>query len=252
MTIVPLLAGVYVSRSDSVQAPLVLMTTIVLSFLGYWMVRQMILPISKVSASAQNMAQGKWDDTPAAAPHTADEVQELTQSLQTISKNAKELLSKVENLSLKDKLTGLYNSSYIRERLDEEIQRAIYYQHPCSFAYIVMQNYETYLSEKGEKETQKALKEAVQIVSGSIREFDRAAHIGGGQLAIILPDINKKKCIELMQELGSKIADGRRLMPSIGISENPIDGVSAGDLYTKAQERAKSAKQKGDMFQAFA
>ena len=48
-----------------------------------------------------------------------DELEELSRSLRVISKNAKELLDKVEKLSPRDKLTGLYNVSYIRERLDD-------------------------------------------------------------------------------------------------------------------------------------
>ena len=251
MSVLPILAGVYVSQAHDSSVPLVLFFSLALSLLGYWIMRQMMMPISGMSISARQMAQGQWDQSPPEAPNTADEVQELTQSLKMISKNARELLEKVENLSLNDKLTGLYNAHYIRGRLDEEIQRAIYYQQPCSFAYFVMRNYDAYVSENGEKNAEEALKEAVRVLSGSLGELDRAAHIGRGELAIILPDKNKKKSIETMKSLSAKILKCGKLSPCIGISENPIDGVQAAGLYAKAQERAKTAKQKGDFLQAF-
>ena len=251
MSVLPILAGVYVSQSHAEQAPLILLLSLVLSLLGYTVTRQMMMPIMHVSASARQMAQGQWDKTPKDAPNTADEVHELTQSLRMISQNAKELLEKVESLSFKDKLTDLYNSNYIRERLDEEIQRAIYNQHPCSFAYVIMENYQDYAAEKGRQAAEDELKETVKIINASLREFDRAGHLGHGEIAIILPDQNKKKCIEMMDQLGKKMSTGR-LMPRIGVSENPIDGVHAGNLFAKAQERARTAKQKGQLLQAFA
>ena len=42
------------------------------------------------------------------------------------------LLKKTEELEVRDNLTQLYNNKYIRERLEEEIKRAVIYQRPCS------------------------------------------------------------------------------------------------------------------------
>ena len=136
MSILPLLAGAYIAslfihfpfgntQTHMTIVTLVGMLSLSLSLLGFHVTRQMMLPISDVSAAAQNIAAGKLDEGPHAAADTTDEIQDLTRSLKMISRNAKELLEKVEKLSLRDKLTGLYNASYIRERMDEEIQRAV-------------------------------------------------------------------------------------------------------------------------------
>jgi diguanylate cyclase (GGDEF)-like protein len=180
---------------------------------------------------------------------STDEIQDLSQSLKKISRNAKELLEKVEKLSLKDKLTGLYNAAYIRERLSEEIRRAIDYQRSCSFAYVMIKNYEEIAAKMGEEASEKALKKMADILNGQLREFDRAARIGRGEFAAIFPDKNKKKCIEIMEKIGQAVP--KDFLLCAGISENPIDGVDADNLYLKAQDRMKAAHASGKLLEAF-
>lgn len=270
MSLLPILAGVYVAstfikfpldaqNSNVTAGSLVILFSLFLSFLGFHISRQMIVPVSDAAEVAQHIAEGKLDDELPAVADSADELQDLTRSLKLISKNAKELLDKVEKLSLKDKLTGLYNATYIRERLDEEIQRAIHYQRPCAFAYILIRNYDAYAVANGEKQAEEAMKTVADVFNNHMREFDRAARIGRGEFVIIFPDKNKKKCIEIIEEIGRDISSlpfakegGERMLPCVGISENPIDGVHADGLYLKAQDRMKTARQDGKLLEAFA
>ena len=268
MSLLPILAGIYVAslfikfpfeanQGNLTTVSLVTLFSLFLSFLGYTITKQAMSPIAKATAVAHNIAEGKLDEPSSSdVPGTADEIQDLTRSLRTISRNAKELLEKVEKLSLKDKLTGLYNAAYIRERLDEEIQRAIHYQRPCSFVYLVIQNLEVFEVAQGEAKAEEAIKAVARAFNEELREFDRAARIGRGEFAIILPDKNKKKAIEIVEKIGgvltSTLGPGMSLTPCAGISENPIDGVHADGLYIKAQDRMKAAKSGKKLLEAFA
>ena len=270
MSILPILAGMYVASlfihfpfdinpTNLTVISLVCVFSLTLSLLGFYIAKQMMTPLVGVSAAAHSIAQGKLDEEPAVAIDTADEIQDLTRSLKIISRNAKELLEKVEKLSLKDKLTGLYNTTYIRERLDEEIQRAIHYQRPCSFACIVIQNYEEFAVKNGEDSAEEVVKKVAQVFNGHTREFDRAARIGRGEFVVIFPDQNKKKCIGIVEKIAQEIAvlplarsAAKPLAVCAGISENPMDGVQADELFIKAQDRVKMAKQNGKLLEAFA
>ena len=270
MSILPILAGMYVASffihfpfdvnpANLMIVSLVCIFSLNLSLLGFYIAKQMMTPIAGVSAAAQNIAQGKLDVEPVEATDTADEIQDLTRSLKMISRNAKELLEKVEKLSLKDKLTGLYNTTYIRERLDEEIQRAIHYQRPCSFACIAIQNYDEVASKNGEDSAEEAMKKAAEVFNNHTREFDRAARIGRGEFVVIFPDQNKKKCIGIVEKIAQEISmlslAKQGLQPlavCAGISENPMDGVQADELFVKAQDRMKMARQSGKLSEAFA
>ena len=269
MSILPLLAGAYIAslyihfpfgtnQANMTVVTLVGLLSLSLSLLGFHVTKQMMMPITDVTAAAQNIAAGKVDEEPQVAADTTDEIQDLTRSLKMISRNAKELLEKVEKLSLRDKLTGLYNASYIRERLNEEIQRAIHYQRPCSFAYLLVTNYDGYISEHGEAAAEEAMKKVADVFNEQLREFDRAARIGGGEFVIIFPDKNKKKSIEIVEKISQKISSlsfqegAEPLALCAGISENPIDGVQADGLFLKAQDRMKMAKAGQKMLEAFA
>ncbi len=269
MSLLPILAGVYVTslfikfpfeanQANLTTVSLVSLFSLFISLLGFYITKQMITPISDVTAVAQNIAEGKLDSEPnIETSGTTDEIQDLTRSLKTISKNAKELLEKVEKLSLKDKLTGLYNSTYIRERLDEEIQRAIHYQRPCSFVYILIQNFDAFALAQGESKAEEALKAVAQVFNNQLREFDRAARIGRGEFVIILPDKNKKKSIEIVEKISQEIlalpfGTEEQLISCAGVSENPIDGVHADGLYIKAQDRMRVAKNEKKILEAFA
>jgi diguanylate cyclase (GGDEF)-like protein len=268
MTLIPMLAGAYVSslmmkaakdKGDPylVTVSLVALFSLLIAYLGFLVVKQLLMPIVQVKLAAEHIAAGDLREEPEVT-HSADEIQDLTRSLQKISKNARELLDKVEKLSLKDKLTGLYNAAYIRERLDEEIGRAIHYQRPCSFAYFGVRNLENFAAEHGETAAEEALRKIAAAFNDQMREFDRAARVGKGEFVVILPDKNKKKCIEMVekieqsvQALDLKVSPELSLALCAGVSENPIDGVQADSLYIKAQDRMKLALAQNKPLEAF-
>ncbi len=262
MSLLPTLAGVYIA-SLFVKFPfeatsgnmstisLVILSSLALSYFGFLTAKQMVRPIADISQAAQNIAEGKLDE-PSAEFKGTDELEELTRSLRTISSNARELLDKVDKLTLKDNLTGLYNASYIRERLNEEIQRAIHYHRPCSFVYLVLDDFDQFTRVNGAAAAESVLKAMANILNAELSEFDRAARIQKGEFGIIFFDKNKKKTIEFTQSILRSISKssfakfgGGELTVSTGLSENPLDGMTAHDLYTKAQDRSKASAQKG-------
>ena len=274
MSLLPILAGIYIA-SLFVQYPfelnsgnittitLITLFSLTLSFLGFLTTKQIFSPLANIATTAQNISQGKLDEEALAEVKGSDELEDLTKSLKVISKNAREFLDKIEKLSLKDKLTGLHNATYIRERLHEEIQRAIHYQRPCSFAYLVIDAFDDYVAKVGLETSQEALKSAAKIFEKYLSEFDRAARISQEEFVVILPDKNKKRAIQIAEEIskdiaafsfaGEGIGQSAHLTICVGISENPIDGVSADELYVKARDRMRTARRNGpNVIEAFA
>lgn len=259
MSLIPMLSGVYAmslilkTAAQTGQIHLLTVSAVALfslltAFLGFMAIKQLLMPLIQVKEAAERIAAGRLEHGTRVSAAT-DEIQELAQSLNKISRNATELLEKVERLSLRDRLTGLYNTTYIRERLNEEIQRAIHYQRPCSFAYIAIRDYESIASKLGEEASEKALKRMAGVLNDQMCEFDRAARIGRGEFAVIFPDKNKKKCIELIEKIVQE--SPKDFSVCAGISENPIDGVHADSLYVKAQDRMKAAHASGKLLDAF-
>lgn len=165
-----------------------------------------------------------------------------------------EILKKeIEKLEVMDKLTGLYNSRYLRNRLNEEIKRAVSFQRPCSFVILTIDRFNEFHEIFGHIAAENALIKIGSILKAHIGEADKAARFGDHEFALILPEKNKRQSIEVADIIRSTVEltlneedDPRRKITCTGaVTENPIDGVTADDLIRKAGEILKDAHKQG-------
>jgi len=163
------------------------------------------------------------------------------------------LVRNVARLQIKDVLTGLYNESYIRGRLDEEIRRAIRFQRPCAFILLCVDSFKEYLGSFGVIAAESVLKRIATALLDSISDIDKAARFGDDCFAMILPEKNKRQCMEKAEEIRKKIEfifsdekDPKHKISVTGaVTENPIDGISAEELTGKAEELLKKSITQG-------
>jgi diguanylate cyclase (GGDEF)-like protein len=167
------------------------------------------------------------------------------------------LLKKAEALEVRDGLTQLYNAKFIRERLDEEIKRAMTYQRPCSFILFNVDNYRVFCGRHGKLTGESVLKKIAKLIADEITLVDRAGRFEDNEFAIILPERSKKEANDIAEELRQKIskikpieaaADNEPpvfITVSGSVSENPIDGLSAKELIDKAKGLLKQSKEQG-------
>lgn len=164
------------------------------------------------------------------------------------------LLKRTKELAIKDELTDLYNEKYVRGRLDEEIKRAILYQRPCSLLLFNIDDFKEFRDRHGELVTEDTLKKIADVLKKNSTEVSKVARLGGDEFAIVLPEKNKKEATQFAEEIRKKIEaveikgarkDERHLTVSGSVSENPIDGTSANELFDKAKTALKKAKLEG-------
>ncbi len=163
------------------------------------------------------------------------------------------LMQRVEKLEIKDALTGLYNKTFIHNRLQEEISRAIIYRRPCAFILLNIDNFQQFHENFGLLQAEVTLKKIASLIRDSFTEVDRVARVGDNEFAVVLPERNKRQAQELAENIRKKIDSAfskerdifRRFTVSGGVSENPLDGVNAEELITKAKEALNFAKTQG-------
>ncbi len=163
------------------------------------------------------------------------------------------LVSKVAKLEIVDNLTGLFNRIYARERLEEEIKRAIGFQRPCAFVILTIDQFKEYHDAFGDISAENILAKFGLILKETIRQVDKAARFGDHEFALILPERNKRQAIEVAEEIRRKIENifsgekdlHKHLTVTGAVSENPVDGISADELITKARDILGSAKKQG-------
>ena len=166
-----------------------------------------------------------------------------------------DLLRKTEELAVIDELTGLYNESYIRNRLDEEIRRATSYQRPCALIVLEVDNFDRYRDTFGETAAEKALKKIAQILKESTTDIDKVSRFNDHQFALVLPEKNRRQILNIAENArkeAERFAQGqKKLKPPIsttlsgGISATPIDGTTSVELINKALTNVAKAKNEG-------
>ena len=165
------------------------------------------------------------------------------------------LIKRTKELARRDELTGLYNERYMKERLSEEIERAVMCQRPCSLVLINIDDFKNYKQLNGELAGNKLLRQVAGILSGSVAEIEKVARTQDDNFAIILPERNKGEAKDKAEEIrrivekskfpGAKAQPLGKLTISAGVSANPIDGISAEDLINKALAALIKSKKEG-------
>lgn len=163
------------------------------------------------------------------------------------------LARSVEKLEVKDALTGLYNDSFIRNRLQEEIKRAIIYQRPCAFAIFDIDNFGEIQQAFGSLFTEAVIKKIAVLIKDSVTEVDRVGRTGDNEFSVIMPEKNKRNAHELVETIRKKIEfafgeeqDAKKKMTvSVAVSENPLDGLTSEELVNKAKQLLEQFKSQG-------
>ena len=163
------------------------------------------------------------------------------------------LAHRIDKLEIKDNLTGLYNRCFIESRLQEEISRAIAYQRPCALVVFDIDNFRKYREKFGLICAESALKKIAGLIRECITEVERVGRTDDDEFSLILPEKNKRQAQTIAEEICKKIEDAfcqepdkaKCLTFSAGVSENPLDGVTFGQLIVKARDLLKKAKASG-------
>lgn len=165
------------------------------------------------------------------------------------------LLKKTEQLAIKDELTGLYNTNYLRARLEEEIQRAIAYQRPCSFVLIEIDDFKNYYERNGKIAVEAVIKKIAKMLEEKVEQVDRVARFEDEEFAVICPEKNKMEALNIAENIRKTVEGfnfphaetqpGKRITVSAGVSANPIDGITTDELIAKARLVLEQIKKEG-------
>lgn len=165
----------------------------------------------------------------------------------------RELRHRLEQLSLRDSLTGLYNRRFFDQRLEEEAERASRQGYKLYLAIIDIDHFKQLNDQKGHDCGDKILIGLGEVLKNSIRSYvDTPCRIGGDEFAVILPQVDAAQAqsvAERMRRNYIAYAERGETTLSIGvarfkkISENLREDVNC--LIHEADEVMYAAKKTG-------
>ncbi|MDA8243621.1 MAG: sensor domain-containing diguanylate cyclase [Elusimicrobia bacterium] len=178
---------------------------------------------------------------------------ELACTLAGVSMENIYLFDKVNELAIKDALTGLYTHRAFQSRLEEEILRSARTKVPFCVVMADIDHFKSYNDNFGHQAGDAVLKAVAETLSAGVRDIDFAARYGGEEFALIITGAAKAAAaaaaenVRLALEARSFTFGGRpsRVTASFGVAEFPAEAAAGGQLVRAADERLYRAKQGG-------
>ncbi len=165
-----------------------------------------------------------------------------------------QLYERLEQLAIKDSLTGLYLRRYLLERLSSEVSRQMRRKGEMSFLMVDLDKFKQYNDQFGHVAGDIVLRTVAMILTDFFRHpGDLVCRYGGEEFCVLMPDCLKVKAVELAEELRKKIAgqtiilrrEKTRVTVSIGVASFPQDAINPKELIHKADLALYQAKKNG-------
>lgn len=164
------------------------------------------------------------------------------------------LRTKLENQSIRDHLTGLFNRHFMQISLEREISRAARRKQALAVFMLDLDHFKTFNDTFGHAAGDEVLKAVAQVFVSSVRAEDVACRYGGEEFTIILPDLTAQVALQRAESIRRaverlQVPIGRDRMAevsvSIGVAMYPADGEAGDALLHRADMALYAAKRRG-------
>ncbi|MEP7027756.1 MAG: GGDEF domain-containing protein [Candidatus Eisenbacteria bacterium] len=164
--------------------------------------------------------------------------------------------ARLQRLVFHDALTGVSNSAFFRQALDNEVARAAREGKSMALVIADIDDFKRFNTVYGYEGGNAVLKQVAQIFKRAVRPFDTVARWGGEEFAVLLtPPLERDDAETIAERLRALVAEGEhavtgldalehrvRVTVSIGVALYPEDARSATDLWLRANQALLLAK----------
>jgi len=171
--------------------------------------------------------------------------QETQNHAEHLEEEVKKRTKKLEEMSLTDCLTGLYNQRFFFKKLDEEATRSSRLKAPLYLLMIDVDKFKQYNDRFGHLAGDVALQAVGKAIHKNIRKnVDSGFRYGGDEFVVILPGTSKEQALEVAKRILKELNNGN-ISISAGLVSFDEHGVDARTLLKIADMAMYAAKAEG-------
>jgi len=161
---------------------------------------------------------------------------------------------KLENQSIRDSLTGLFNRHFMQISLERELARAARRRQSLAVFMLDLDHFKKFNDTYGHAAGDMALQAVAEIFKSNVRTEDVICRYGGEEFTIILPDLSLPMAVDRAESIRRAVeavrvaVDGEvigEFSVSIGVAVYPTDGETGESLLRHADLALYRAKRQG-------
>jgi diguanylate cyclase (GGDEF)-like protein len=161
------------------------------------------------------------------------------------------LYQKVEELSITDDLTKLFNTRYLNRSIDIEIQRSLRYGASVSLIFMDIDDFKKVNDGYGHLVGSKILVEVGQLLIRNLRSIDVVVRYGGDEFVIVLPHTPSAPAAQIAERIRKSVGKNiflekegyaMRITASFGVASYPGSARSKEELLRLADEAMYKVK----------
>jgi diguanylate cyclase (GGDEF)-like protein len=154
-------------------------------------------------------------------------------------------VERIQELTITDDCTGLFNSRHLFSVTDSELERSRRFNLPFSLIFIDLDHFKRVNDLYGHLTGSRLLAEIARTIKHNVRGIDSAFRYGGDEFIVLLPQTGKDAALEVTQRLLHSLRETRyllsegldlQIMASFGIASYPEDGNSIQEIIGAADE----------------
>lgn len=170
-----------------------------------------------------------------------------------LEKQNKQLIQQLEEMVIRDPLTGLYNLRQFHAHLDEEISRASRYNHSFCLFFLDIDHFKNINDTYGHPFGDYILKKCGRIMESVLRSTNKLYRYGGEEFVIILPETECPEAAPIAERLMDAIREHTfryedheaKITMSIGGATYPDQSSRKDELIKCADQALYKAKKAG-------
>ncbi|WP_373048266.1 GGDEF domain-containing protein [Vulgatibacter sp.] len=159
---------------------------------------------------------------------------------------------RVQELTVLDEHTGLYNARHLQRVLEQEVTRSKRFGHPLSLIFFDLDRFKSINDTHGHQAGSAILRECGQVMLSALRSVDVGIRYGGDEFVCVLPETSKAQALQMAGKLREALVGhrflqdrglGLQVTASFGVATWPDDADNAEDLMKRSDLAMYRVKQ---------